>query len=614
MSLIAVALFVLLLRRTMLPIEGRAARVFAAAILAAYELVVAALIAFRAGIDLGWAEFVGIGFFPAPVLIATGIAAVTAALLAALVHLVVVRLRRSDESIRLSPSKIVASVVSSILVFAGVFAAALAEWATTSFGGVGVAEMLYTLSQPLTGTDPGQIKGFLFDPLLTSVAWTLTALLAFWVLAITVARIARSRRAPRALRALRVGAGGVAMLTAGAVTLVVGVDTGARTIGADELRAYFFETTELFEEHYVDPASANVAFPEEKRNLVYIYLESMESTFLSTELGGAEPENLLPNLSAFAEWGTNFSNSDALGGAVQVPGVGFTVGAMVAQTAGLPLTVTGEYDANDYGQTSRFMPGAVSLGDLLAEAGYRQTLLIGSPGDFGGRARYFSQHGGYEIRDHPYAMANGWIPEDYHVWWGYEDARLFSFATETLTELAEGDEPFNFTMLTADTHFPAGLMTAETPELFPRQYSNVIHYSDAMVGELIAWIQAQPWADNTTIVISGDHLSMDTEYFLELPEDYERTVYNVFLNSAVAPVSTKQRAFTTMDLFPSTLSALGAQFDGDRLGLGTDLFSATPTLPEELTVEDFSTELSRRSPYYQSNIMQGSDQVSQVVG
>lgn len=611
MTLIAAALFVLLLRRRMLPIEPTAARVVAAALLAACQLAVAALIAFQVGIDVGWAELAGIGFFPASVLITTGIAAVTAALLAALAHVFVLRMGVQAEPRRLSPSKIVASVVFSLLVFVGIFAAVLADWAKTSFGGVGVAEMLYTLSQPLTGSDPEQIKGFVVGPLLTSVTSTLVVLLAFWAATFAVARIPRVRRAPRERRS---AARWVAMLTAGAVTVVAGVDAGARTIGADELRAYFFETTELFDEHYVDPASANVAFPEEKRNLVYIYLESMESTFLSTELGGVEPENLLPNLSAFAEWGTNFSNSDLLGGAVQVPGVGFTVGAMVAQTAGLPLTVTGDYNANEYGQTSRFMPGAVSLGDLLAEAGYRQTLLIGSPGDFGGRSRYFTQHGSYEIRDHPYAMANGWIPEDYHVWWGYEDARLFSFATETLTELAEGDEPFNFTMLTADTHFPDGLMTAETPVLFPRQYSNVIHYSDALVGELIAWIQAQPWADNTTIVIAGDHLSMDTEYFLDLPEDYERTVYNVFLNSAVAPVSTKQRAFTTMDLFPSTLSALGAQFDGDRLGLGTDLFSNTPTLPEQMTVEEFSTELSRRSPYYQANIMQGSDQVSQVTG
>ncbi|WP_308797085.1 LTA synthase family protein [Agromyces silvae] len=611
MILISGALFVLLLRRTMLPIERVAARVFAAALLAAYHLVVAALIAFRAGIDVGWAELAGIGFFPIPVLFATGIATATAAAVAALAHLVVVRLRAPDEPIRLSPSTIAASIVSSVLVFAGAFAAVLAEWATTSFASVGVAEMLYTLSQPLTGSDPEQIKGFLVGPLLTAVVWTLTALLAFWVMAIAVARIPRGRRASRAPRAATLW---LAMLTAGIVTLGAGVATGARTIGADEIRAYFFETTELFDEHYVDPASTNVVFPDEKRNLVYIYLESMESTYLSRELGGVEPENLLPNLSALAEVGTNFSNSDLLGGAVQVPGVGFTIGAMVAQTAGIPLTVTGEYSENEYGQTTRFMPGAVSLGDLLEREGYRQTLLIGSDGEFGGRTRYFTQHGDYEIRDHAYAIENGWIPEDYSLWWGYEDARLFSFATETLTELAEGDEPFNFTMLTADTHFPSGLMTDETPELFPRQYSNVIHYSDAMVGAFVSWIQEQPWAENTTIVIAGDHLSMDTEYFLDLPDEYERTVYNVFLNSAAAPISTTQRTFTTMDLFPSTLRALGAQFDGDRLGLGTDLFSATPTLAEQLTIEQFSTELTRRSPFYQSHIMQGSDRVSEVAG
>ena len=37
-----------------------------------------------------------------------------------------------------------------------------------------------------------------------------------------------------------------------------------------------------------------------------------------------------------------------------------------------------------------------------------------------------------------------------------------------------------------------------------------------------------------------------------------------------------------MDMFPTTLASLGAVIDGDRLGLGTNLFSDKPTLAENL--------------------------------
>ena len=51
------------------------------------------------------------------------------------------------------------------------------------------------------------------------------------------------------------------------------------------------------------------------------------------------------------------------------------------------------------------------------------------------------------------ATTEGRIPEDYNVWWRYEDEKLFDFAKEDLKKLAAGDKPINMTMLTVDTHF-----------------------------------------------------------------------------------------------------------------------------------------------------------------
>lgn len=383
---------------------------------------------------------------------------------------------------------------------------------------------------------------------------------------------------------------------------------GIHKIGASEIRNYFFEKSSIFENYYSNPKDVTLTFPEKKRNLIYIYLESMENTYASSNIGGSQSDNLIPNLSSYAlNEGINFSNTEKLGGALPSPGTGFTVGGMVAQSAGIPLKVSGSYNENEYGNTENFMPGAVSIGDILNKQGYKQLLLLGSDADFSGRSKYFSQHGNYEIRDYNYALKNNWIPENYKVWWGYEDQKLFEFAKTSLTEISSSEQPFNFTMLTADTHFPDGFKSDQTPNIFDRQYSNVLHFSDAMLGEFINWIREQPFYDNTTIVISGDHLSMDQNFFKDIPDSYKRTVFNVILNSPIEPSKEKNREFTTMDFYPTTLASLNIKIEGDRLGLGTNLFSNKKTILETLGEKEFTDELTKRSTYYEKKIMQGSD-------
>ena len=56
-----------------------------------------------------------------------------------------------------------------------------------------------------------------------------------------------------------------------------------------------------------------------------------------------------------------------------------------------------------------------------------------------------------------------------------------------------------------------------------------------------------------------------------------------------------------MDLFPTTLAALGCTIEGDRLGLGVNLFSMEPTLAERWGFEKFDRELSKASDFYIAN-------------
>lgn len=374
---------------------------------------------------------------------------------------------------------------------------------------------------------------------------------------------------------------------------------------------------QLYEQHYADPSQVHLVFPEKKRNLIYIYLESMENTVASKEHGGQAETSLIPELEALATNPQNvsFSNQPSgLGGAVPVRGTTWTVAAMVAQSSGAHLKSSGTSlvgeEGNGYGNFNKFLPGAYTLGDILEKEGYNQTFLMGSEASFGGRDKLLSQHGNYTIKDYSYAKEHSLIPEDYSVWWGYEDKKLIDFAKTELETLSRSDKPFNLQLLTADTHFTDGYLDPSCDTPYENQYDNVYACSSKLIGEFIDWIEQQDFASNTTIVISGDHPGMQTAYYDEKITDsnYQRTVYNTFINPAISPINEQNRLFTTLDMYPTTLAAMGVGIEGDRLGLGTNLFSDQPTLIEHLgSIQAFNEELSRRSNLYERTILVNSE-------
>ena len=167
-----------------------------------------------------------------------------------------------------------------------------------------------------------------------------------------------------------------------------------------------------------------------------------------------------------------------------------------------------------------------------------------------------------------------------------------------MTRLASTGKPFNFTTLTADTHFPDGYECRLCEDKYENQYANVLACSSKQVYEFINWCKEQPFYENTTIVLSGDHLTMDPEFLEGIDENYVRTTYNCIINSAIEPKSETNREFGTFDMFPTTLAALGATIEGERLGLGTNLFSAEQTLTEKYGFDKLEEELSKRSDFY----------------
>ncbi|MBR5270194.1 MAG: LTA synthase family protein [Anaerotignum sp.] len=480
-------------------------------------------------------------------------------------------------------------IVCIVLLLLGCIAFFSARWYITEFGDTGFDSILYTLFSEMSGTDSAVIQNFMMTALLPGLATFVVLTLVLWA-----KRGNGQKIYPFTKKRAR-----IISLILSAVMLL----SAAVTVDLPSYIAYVSQQSSIYQDEYVDPLQAKITFPEEKRNLIYIFLESMENTYMSADVGGALDRNVMPELTALVqdEDNINFSHTDGIGGFHNMTGASWTIGAMVAHTSGIPLKVPIGVDRNEYGQDS-FLPGVNTITNVLQEAGYYQTLMVGSDANFGGRKPYFEQHGLNRTFDIFTAREVGIVPPGYFVFWGMEDMHLFDFAKQELLKIAEQEQPFNFTMLTVDTHRTNGYVCRKCIGLWGEQYENVISCSSKQVAEFVNWIKQQDFYENTTIIIAGDHITMDEGYIdRNVAEDYDRTVYNCIINSPVETEFEKNRQFVAADMFPTTLAAIGCEIEGERLGLGTNLFSGQPTLAEEMGLEEFDAELLKTSDYYTKN-------------
>lgn len=353
--------------------------------------------------------------------------------------------------------------------------------------------------------------------------------------------------------------------------------------------------TKIYDKYYIPYKKENITF-NTKRNLIHIYIESLENSNFTTNNGGIQKTSYMPHLEKLTKENINFSNTNKIGGFKTLHGTNWTIAGMVAQTAGIPIYIK-TTNKND-----NFLNGATSLGDILSENGYNNYLMIGSDANFGERKKYFTEHGQYKIYDYEYARNNGDIPKNYKNWWGYEDRILFTIAKNKLLEISSKNIPFNYTILTADTHFFDGYVDESCELKFTDHYANSFHCEDKMLYEFITWIQKQDFYKNTTIIITGDHLAMRNDFY-KTNNKYTRTVYNLFINPINNPKNTNNRDFTAFDIFPTTLSSIGANIKNDRLALGTNLFSNKKTISEEIGYKNFYKEIEKKSKYYNKYIL-----------
>nr|WP_296193471.1 LTA synthase family protein [uncultured Anaerobutyricum sp.] len=489
-------------------------------------------------------------------------------------------------------------LVSVLSIFVLCLVVNLVEWVKVTCGNVSFSTILLQMTSPIKGTDSGIINSIIKSAVVPPLLITVT-IVACYLLIIRGIYYLNDISVKKIPGWSKIGFQIVIILF-----LLHTIQVQGENIGMWKYMASAKETSAFYKENYVSPDKTKLTFPKKKQNLIYIFMESMESSYADKNDGGIMDTNYIPNLTRLAKENVSFSDKKQsnLGGPVCLEGTAYTAGGLVAQTSAINLKVKNAGTISDV-----FLPNLTTIGDLLNKEGYEQVFLCGSDGDFAGRDAYFKTHKKTRIEDYKAAIKEGDIPKDYKVFWGHEDKILYERAKKQLNKLSSQNKPFNLTMLTVDTHFPNGYRCSLCKKQYDTDYADAVACADRQVYNFIKWIKQQDFYKDTTIVIAGDHTSMvDTgsKFWKNLSKGngYRRTVFNTIINPQCSykKAVEENRKFTTMDMFPTTLAALGVKINGERLGLGTNMFSGKETLREELGANYINSELKKMDKEYNS--------------
>lgn len=371
-----------------------------------------------------------------------------------------------------------------------------------------------------------------------------------------------------------------------------------------------YTQSDFIEKNYTDPIKVAIEFPIKKKNLIFIQVESLETSVQDKANGGFFDMDYIPHLTQLAKDNISFSHSELIEGATVLPSTGWTIAGMVAETAGLPLKLHGKNFMtidNSMDQYVSFLPGAVSLGDILSKNGYTNVFILGTGKEFAGQEDYLKQHGKYQIFDRDDISVEGK---------NQSDKAVLEFSKSKILELSKKTSPFHIMIQTYDTHL-GGYNREVCPRIFEEDFKNGFSCIDSQIHDFINWIQKQKFYKDTMIIILGDHCSMSNDVAAEIEKlnnddlssrhngNIIRKVYNVLINSTIQPIQKNNRQFSTMDMFPTILAGIGVKINGDRLGLGTNLFSAERTLPEKYGYDYIFQELKKKSNFYNQKLLYG---------
>ena len=356
------------------------------------------------------------------------------------------------------------------------------------------------------------------------------------------------------------------------------------------LQTFWNHDRDYYAQYYMSPENVSIIFPEKKKNLIVLYLESMENIYSDRSVFGV---NLIPSLSVVAEQNLSFSNYH------QTIGTYWSMASIVAGSCGVALNLFGHN--NNLVSQKYFLKHITCLYDIMHKNGYKMFFMKGGDADFAGLNLFLRNHAQENVQlydiDYFKAYFDGWKGDD----WGAQDSLLYDEAKKKITDLAGQNVPFFATIFTLDTHL-WGYLDKQCVRRYG-DYRDIIVCADKMASDFIRWFEQQDFSKDTVLIVMGDHLSMVNDIYNQylLPNEEKRTIYISFIHSQASSQNTT-RNFTALDLFPSILESIGVQITQRCLGMGCSIFADKPNLYEQEKAEGLRKKLMQPSSLYRSFI------------
>lgn len=292
-------------------------------------------------------------------------------------------------------------IMGSIIMFISILIITSVIWGNRTFSVKTLNQIIFHLKVPMEGTD----NGIYLDWFINTVPISLGIVAIIDLVIFNIHRLFKGKQIFKTLKK-HFTKFGIVCIVCSLIFAIYNYDIYGYINNV-------VQETDIYEKYYVDPSTAKISFNNGKRNIIHLYLESVENTYANTTFGGAEEINYIPELTQLAKNNINFSNNDNIGGSRTIDGTQWTIASQVSQNMGIPLKLS--IKSQKYDNDTAFLPGGYSLGEVLEANGYINEFMCGSDANFGGTSNFYKQHGNYIIRDYNSFKENQEIPEDYFV-------------------------------------------------------------------------------------------------------------------------------------------------------------------------------------------------------
>ena len=343
--------------------------------------------------------------------------------------------------------------------------------------------------------------------------------------------------------------------------------------------------SDFYEKNYVRPDLNAFALTPDSKNVVILFLESMDAAFADDKIFA---ENLLPHWS---------SSPRKLGEYYQIYGSGWTIAGMTTALCSVPLTVS--LMRNFYDSQYDFLPHAVCLPDIFSHLGYENYYISGSTSHFGGIDALLKNHGFPQknVFDFSYFHKKN----QYQIWgneWGYPDEQIYAFLKEKILSLQQQNQKFFIVANSIDTHYPYAFLSKNCAQKYG-DWRDVVLCADQQAAEFVQWFEQSGASQNTVLLVIADHASIDEDIVKKFSaQTKERCMVNWLIASEKIVPS---RRFSGLDIMPTILDAGHIQYAAPKMGLGVSVFDKTqPNLLERLGLENLDAQLQKKNKIYDS--------------